>query len=196
MPDIGQTFREAREKKKVSSSQAAAATRMKTQHVEALERNDFSYLAAPAYAKGFIRLYADYLGLDPEPLVREYMERHAPKTAPLLMAEEKTYSGPSLADVWSQQVRRLWGLCRPRLIAWKGPLLIGCGIVMLGIFALWLLRGRGPESSPERQPDPAPSVRVDETPRPALPVLREPPDAYLDGAKRATEGTSPSSQAR
>ena len=30
-----------------------------------MERDDFSRMAAPIYAKGFIRLYAEYLGLDP-----------------------------------------------------------------------------------------------------------------------------------
>ncbi|MBU1909567.1 MAG: helix-turn-helix domain-containing protein, partial [Verrucomicrobia bacterium] len=129
MADIGQTFREAREKKKVSCSQAAAATRMKMQHIEALERSDFSYMAAPTYAKGFIRLYADYLGLDPEPLIREYLAQHAPPERPSLLTEEKSFSGPSFFDVVSQQGRRLWSLCRPWFIAWRKPLLIGCGVV-------------------------------------------------------------------
>jgi cytoskeletal protein RodZ len=46
--------------------------------IVALEADDFSGMAAPTYAKGFIRLYAGYLGLNPEPLVDEYILRHAP----------------------------------------------------------------------------------------------------------------------
>jgi hypothetical protein len=33
----------------------------------------------PTYAKGFLKIYADYLGLDPAPLVREYTLRYAPR---------------------------------------------------------------------------------------------------------------------
>ncbi len=82
METIGQIFRAAREKKQVTPSQAAAATRMKVQHVEALERNDFSKMAAPTYARGFIKLYAEYLGLDPAPLLQQYADYYAPGKRP------------------------------------------------------------------------------------------------------------------
>ena len=57
----GAIFREAREQKGVNESQAALATRIKVQHIEAMENDDFDKIAAPAYAKGFIKLYAEYL---------------------------------------------------------------------------------------------------------------------------------------
>jgi transcriptional regulator with XRE-family HTH domain len=72
---LGQTLRKARQEKKLTASEVAAGTRMKVQMVEALEREDFSQVAATIYGKGFIRMYADYVRLDPEPLIREYMER-------------------------------------------------------------------------------------------------------------------------
>ena len=87
MATLGQILKEAREKKGVTASQAAAATRMKIQTIEALERDDFSRIAAPMYAKGFIKLYAEYLGLDATPLIREYMDLHAPKVRPPLTPE-------------------------------------------------------------------------------------------------------------
>jgi type IV secretory pathway VirB10-like protein len=48
---------------------------MKIQTVEAIEREDFSRMPAAIYCKGFIKLYAEYMGLDPDPLTREYVER-------------------------------------------------------------------------------------------------------------------------
>ncbi|HOW98913.1 MAG TPA: helix-turn-helix domain-containing protein [Kiritimatiellia bacterium] len=195
MPDIGQMFREARERKKVSCSQAASATRMKVQHVEALERNDFSRMAAPMYAKGFIRLYADYLGLDPEPLIREYAAQQAPGKSPSLKPEERTFSGPSLADLVRRHARQLWARVRPRLQAWRRPLLIAAVIVAAGVIGLALLRGRG-------RPAPAPAAPVEPpaaapaTPGLPLPLLREPPDAYLDGSKPLSERTPASGSAR
>lgn len=76
MDSMGQKFRAAREKKKINVSKAAALTRIKMQHIEMMENNDFSKMPAPAYAKGFIRIYASFLGLDPVPLVQEYVDLH------------------------------------------------------------------------------------------------------------------------
>jgi len=88
-PSIGQTFRTAREQKKVTASVAAKGTRIKIQVIEAMENDDFSVIAAPAYAKGFIRIYAEYLGLDPEPLVAEYVRLHAPPQRASLLGEDE-----------------------------------------------------------------------------------------------------------
>jgi transcriptional regulator with XRE-family HTH domain len=81
METLGQQLKAARERKGVTASQAAAATHLKVQHVEALEHDDYSRLTVPIYTKGFLKIYADYLGLDPAPLVREYTLRYAPRPA-------------------------------------------------------------------------------------------------------------------
>ena len=69
---LGEKLRDARLKRNLTTSQVAAATRMKAQTVEALENEDFSKIPAPIYGKGFIRLYAQLVGIDPRPLVDEY----------------------------------------------------------------------------------------------------------------------------
>ncbi|HMP90130.1 MAG TPA: helix-turn-helix domain-containing protein [Kiritimatiellia bacterium] len=91
MDSMGQKFRVARERKKMTLSRAAALTRIKIQHLEMMENDDFSRMPAPTYAKGFIRIYAGLLGLDPAPLVQEYVDRHL--NAP---AEER--SAPSASS--------------------------------------------------------------------------------------------------
>ncbi len=48
---------------------AAAATRIRPEYLAALEADDFARLPGPVYAKGYLRTYARYLGVDPEPLV-------------------------------------------------------------------------------------------------------------------------------
>jgi helix-turn-helix protein len=45
----------------------------------ALEDDRFEALPGPAYAKGFLRMYADYLGLDAQRFVDEYNARFAPE---------------------------------------------------------------------------------------------------------------------
>ncbi len=71
---LGRKLREAREEKELSQSEVASGTRMKVQIVSAIEEEDFSDVAAPIYGKGFIKLYAEFVGLDPQPLINEYVK--------------------------------------------------------------------------------------------------------------------------
>ncbi len=48
---------------------AAAATRIRPEYLAALEADDLQLLPGPVYVKGYLRTYAQYLGVDPEPLV-------------------------------------------------------------------------------------------------------------------------------
>jgi hypothetical protein len=72
---LGDQLQQARKQRRMTTSAVASATRMKIQIVEDLEREDFTRIAAPVYGKGFIRLYAEHVGLDPKPLVDEYVAR-------------------------------------------------------------------------------------------------------------------------
>jgi len=70
---IGPVLQEARQKKKLTTSQVAELTRMKVQIVEDLEHDDFHRIAAIIYGKGFIKLFAECVGLDPVPLIADYL---------------------------------------------------------------------------------------------------------------------------
>jgi len=72
---LGDQLQQARKQRRMTTSEVAAATRMMIQIVEDLEREDFSRIAAPVYGKGFIKLYAEQVGLDPKPLIDEYIAR-------------------------------------------------------------------------------------------------------------------------
>jgi cytoskeleton protein RodZ len=50
----------------------SVALRIKPQYLSALEDDKYSNLPGAAYAMGFIRTYADYLGLDPQKMINEY----------------------------------------------------------------------------------------------------------------------------
>jgi transcriptional regulator with XRE-family HTH domain len=89
MATLGQQLKVAREAKGLSQSEAGAATKILTRVIAAMEADDFSGMAAPTYAKGFIRLYAGYLGLKPEPLIEEYLNRHAPGPKRLVNEESQ-----------------------------------------------------------------------------------------------------------
>ena len=82
MFEIGSSLREARERQKLELSQVAGATRIRARYLQAVEDERFDILPGGAYAKGFLRTYADYLGLDAQQFVDEYNTRFAPTEEP------------------------------------------------------------------------------------------------------------------
>jgi transcriptional regulator with XRE-family HTH domain len=97
MASLGQQLRAARERKRKTLSQLAADTRVKVQLLEMMERDDFSGMPAPMYARGFLRIYADALGLDPAPLVEEYIALHQGKKKPAPAPERARKTVPPTA---------------------------------------------------------------------------------------------------
>ena len=73
MESIGEILREARHVKRASLEDASRATRIKMDILEQLEADEFDRLAAPAYTKGFLKLYSEYLGLDSQAMVEAYL---------------------------------------------------------------------------------------------------------------------------
>ncbi len=88
MSSFGETLRTAREAKGLSCSQVAAQTHMLVQIVEEMEREDFHRIPAPIYGRGFVRLFADCVGLDPVPLVREFMDIYEGRRTPAVSVRE------------------------------------------------------------------------------------------------------------
>ena len=73
MESIGENLREARHHKKVSLEDASRATKIKMEILEQLEADEFDKMVAPAYTKGFLKLYSEYLGLDSQGVVEAYL---------------------------------------------------------------------------------------------------------------------------
>ena len=88
MSSFGEKLKNAREAKGLSCSQVAAQTHMLVQIVEEMEREDFHRIPAPIYGRGFVRLFAECVGLDPVPLVREFMEIYEGRRAPTVSIRE------------------------------------------------------------------------------------------------------------
>ncbi len=61
---LGETLRRARLTKGTTLEDAERVTRIPRKYLEALELENFGILPAPVYARGFLRSYAGYLGLD------------------------------------------------------------------------------------------------------------------------------------
>lgn len=74
MIEFGNTLRAAREAKGYTVAQIAETTHLAPASIEDLEREDFTRIPAPIYGRGFVKLYCEAVGLDPKPLVAEFME--------------------------------------------------------------------------------------------------------------------------
>ena len=69
---LGETLRQARLNKGVSLADAARETRIRGAYLEALEAEDAAALPPPVYARGFLRTYAEYLGLNPQAVLKRF----------------------------------------------------------------------------------------------------------------------------
>jgi cytoskeletal protein RodZ len=79
---IGQQLSQARETRKFTLEQVAQATRIRVHYLRAMEQDDFGSLPSKAQARGFLRAYAGYLNLDPEPLLEKLEDGRPAPTPP------------------------------------------------------------------------------------------------------------------
>jgi hypothetical protein len=73
--ELGNSLREARTRRGTDFAQAEAATKIRGKYLRALEDERFDLLPSETYVKGFLRTYADYLGLDGQLYVDEFNSR-------------------------------------------------------------------------------------------------------------------------
>lgn len=82
--EIGASLREARVRRGLSPAEVHKAIRIRDRYLQALEDERWELLPGDAYVKGFLRTYADFLGLDGNLYVDEYSSRIAqPEDRPL-----------------------------------------------------------------------------------------------------------------
>ena len=72
MNELGHILREARETKGLTLAEVETDIRINTRFLEALENGDYAILPTPVHVRGFLRNYARFLGLDPQPLLDRY----------------------------------------------------------------------------------------------------------------------------
>lgn len=142
---VGADLRAARLRRSEDIRTIAQALCIRRDLLEALEESRYEALPARAYAVGFVRSYAEYLGLDSRHVVERYK-------AELDHAEMEAASDPRFPD--ASEERRL-----P-----KGTALIVACVVIAGAYGGWLLTKSTDEMMAARVAAPA---AVEATPSPA-----------------------------
>jgi cytoskeletal protein RodZ len=135
MPEIGETLREARMRRRIDMTEVETATKIRGKYLRALENEEWDLLPGPTFVKSFLRTYAEYLGLDARLLVEEYRQR---------------YERPSTQDLTPFSAARRPGRPgRPRRarLAAAGPVLVIMigALVLVGFF--WVLGTLGQDDN-------------------------------------------------
>ncbi len=95
MVNLGQRLQTLRTQKKLSLEEISQAIKIKPVFLAAIERGEFHKLPSPAYAQGFVRNYAMYLGLSKAEFTalfkREFDDKKAYKVLPDSMVRTKEF---------------------------------------------------------------------------------------------------------
>jgi transcriptional regulator with XRE-family HTH domain len=96
MKTVGQLLQSARAKRKLTINEVAKLTRIRPQYLQALEADAYTELPSTTYAKGFIKNYAEFLGLSAETLLavfrRDFSEDHKGNIIPRSLLKPATIS--------------------------------------------------------------------------------------------------------
>jgi transcriptional regulator with XRE-family HTH domain len=75
MLELGKTLSQARIARGLTLEDCERDTRISKRYLDALEREDWKIFPAPVYSRAFLRTYAQYLGLSPNDLMRQFHQQ-------------------------------------------------------------------------------------------------------------------------
>jgi len=131
MATVGEQLRTAREAQKLDVYRVAEVTKLRTDHIRALEAGDYDQFVAPVYIRGFVRAYATLVKLD-VPQVMAALDGELGQT-------EKFSEPPSLSPVNRTPLDLV--MLRLSRVNWQKAGILAVGIVLLaavgGGFYAW-----------------------------------------------------------
>ncbi|MFT6242482.1 MAG: cytoskeletal protein RodZ, partial [Akkermansiaceae bacterium] len=119
--DIGEQLQEAREKRELSLQDVAHEARIPFATLQALEENDYSSFASPAYTKSFLQQYSEFLKID----VHDFLENFNTGNV-LAQSDSIEYldQKKSASLKRTTPIRRTWAPSEPPPPSLAQPLLI------------------------------------------------------------------------
>ncbi|MBI5296563.1 MAG: DUF4115 domain-containing protein [Chloroflexi bacterium] len=166
---LGQRLKFARQERRLSVEQAAEATRIRPHYLQALEADDYSVMPSSVQARGFLRNYASFLGLDLQSILDELQAaRPQEQVSGPLPQVDLAPSAPEAPE-------------RPAVEEPARP----------PLWRSWLGRLRRPEPSPEPDSVPVPPPAEEAPPAPKPVIVEEAPPPLSALSDEPTQPLSP-----
>ena len=124
-PVAGERLAEARRQQQISVDEIAKELHLDEHKVRALERNEFDILGAPVFAKGYLKKYAQLVGVPAEDVIADYYQLNRSAGAPPVISLRQ----------------------RPRQELSPGPWIAVIVLVIIAVSAYWWFTR--PESAPD-----------------------------------------------
>jgi cytoskeleton protein RodZ len=159
---IGRILEQKRKEKGLSLEEVEQATKIRKRYLDGLEREDYAMLPAGVYAQGFLKTYANYLGLDGEELSRQLKSRRRPRRERGInynTGPENGFEEPLIAPTGLQGTEK-----RRFPTSAVVTLLVAVLVLAVVIGALYFV-GRGVEASRPEPDNPAPEQPAKNPPK-------------------------------
>jgi cytoskeletal protein RodZ len=170
MSELGRQLQEARTARHLSLADVESVTRIRQKYLEALENGEYRVLPRGATARGFLRTYAAYLGLDVAAALSLYVQESGEKGYDLPMAEP---GKPRLVDYRPIEVSLIDDT--PRMRWW--PWILAFFIVVAASAGAWYFLTRNPGWNPLAAVLPPPTATATSTLTPTPWVVTATPRA-------------------
>ncbi len=108
MSSFGETLKRERELRQISLREIAEATKINLRYLDALERDDFRHLPGGVFNKGFVRAYAQFIGIDPETMVTAYLEEDGRQQSRAARASGESPQALAAEAAVPSSAARLW----------------------------------------------------------------------------------------
>jgi cytoskeletal protein RodZ len=129
MSTVAEQLRQAREAKNLTMQQIVEITKIRTDHLRALEEGNFDVFSAPVYIRGFVRSYSNLLKLD-VPQIMSALDLELAQTAKFSEPPPLTDHSRGTLDFAMLQLSK---------VDWrKGMLVLGLIVAVVLSFSGWL----------------------------------------------------------
>lgn len=178
MSSLGQQLKRQRESRGLDLDDVAEATKIARHHLEALEEGDLESLPGPIFNRGYVRAYAEFVGLDSERAVADYADEERSRGRPSPSAEEITREIARAVETRGVSPGR-----RLPLPPWVPAAAVGLVLLALVLGWLWTRPGQPPASR-----GPADVTAVGTAPEEPLPE-EEPPTSPGEASTTPADAT-------
>ena len=156
MEEIARTLKEARHRLGLTLEEAERSTRIRAYYLEALEQGDTQSLPSQVQARGFLKNYSEYLGLDSGPILQRYSEViHSRRTLPLRRARQDEMTTRPSVRVKRRRISADLVIAAAITLTVLAVMIWGFGLVASS------LRGRAQAASPFLIPTFTPTSEVE-----------------------------------